>query len=231
MAKIQSGMAFGGGVSSISKSFTTLPAIGSRICVSIAVWANSLGNNIVVSDNQGNTYEMKWGVDLAGNINAYAFGHCVVTTSSGTFTVTADAGTSADFAIVIDELSDADSVDVFVNDSSQFSAVVTASKNIVTTRDNCQIIAMMTHAWANNPADVVEGGGFTLDQEQTNNNTGAALHVAYRTAPTAGTYTPSWTWNDSGTHDAVIGIIAYYGSGGEQQAPPTASVVGIRRLG
>jgi hypothetical protein len=223
MAKIQSGQATAAGASTVQKSFTSLPAIGSRVYVAVAVWSNALGDNVAVSDNQGHTYTKRWGVDTSasGGLNGYAFFDVVVSTSSGTFTVTADAGTSADLTIIIGELSTAGSFDLVVYDSVSTGAV-TVSKNITTTQDNTEIIAVQTNDWGNNPADVAEGGGFTLDQEMTNNNTAAALYTAYRQGATAGTYTPSWTWNDGQSHAAAIGIVAYY------DAAPTGQPISKR---
>jgi len=92
----------GDDATSVNVSFASLPAIGSLVVVTAAVFGTP---TLSVSDNQGHTYTEIAQLNNVPNTKRLAVWYVVVTASSGIFTVTVTISATDDFSVGINEYS------------------------------------------------------------------------------------------------------------------------------
>lgn len=222
MAPTQSKISNSNGVTSLAVSFDSLPATSRRLVVFAGVWEQAEALTLTCADNQGHTYNEMWRLNPGGSTSGYAAWDVVVSSSSGTFTITVSTdGTSADLCVCIVELP-MGSRDTFERDSGETAAALTISKGLTTTQAETELLGFMIPNWIANPANVTESGSFTLLREQTNNSTAVGMYVSTRTVSSTGTYTCTWTWDDASNHSGAASIGAWYGAVGGGSQPPFA---------
>jgi hypothetical protein len=199
---------------SINVSFDTLPAIGRSVVVVAAIWPQGEASGATCTDNQGHTPTKRMGTNGTGSsgTSSLAAWSYTITASSGTFTITVAGITNAG-SVTIHLMEVNGTYHAGGYDTSLPAAATAASVSLTTTQPNCELVAFMTPDEVANPVNVTEGGGFTLVEEQTDNNTASALYSATRTVTATGTYTPTWTWS-SGSWSWLAGVMAFDTGGG-----------------
>jgi hypothetical protein len=208
-----------GAQNGVSASFAALPSTGNLIVVCGGAYLTSEGSRtFTLSDNQANTYTRQAFLEVAGNV-AVAIWTAPVTTSAGTFTLTAtNAGTSNG-----DEYQSIAALEVSGHDTGtllEAAAVTnsgtstTPSANLTDTTNDCLKIATCT------AANVVTlnsaNNGFTLFTNAYTLNSSFQMNGAAHLSVTgANTVDPSWTLSGSSLWAAAaLAIRGTAGGGG-----------------
>jgi hypothetical protein len=200
----------------VSASFAALPSTGNLIVVCGGAYlTTNAGRTFTLSDNQGNTYTRQAFLEGSGNI-AVAIWTAPVTTSAGTFTLTAtNAGT-----LNVDEYQSIAALEISGHDTGtllEVAAVTNSgsstgpSANLADTTNDCLKIATCTAANVVNINSA--NNGFTLfDDAYTQNSSFQMNGAAYLSVTGANTVDPSWTL--SGSSGWVAAALAIRGAAG-----------------
>lgn len=195
---VQSKIANGTG-GTLNVSFDSLPTIGNRV-VACVVGADPVS----VSDNQGHgTYT----ADSPGDeSNFYTqIASVVVTTSSGTFTVTLTSTYGG--AICVAEIADDEGLDVQYAELTPAGTDPNVGPSSSTTVANDLVIAM----WGANAGSSTTTGGYTELQEYDGTSSGLSLSVAYLVVAATGAQECTWTGSGVPSSAWDANLAAYKG--------------------
>lgn len=195
---------------SLALSFASTPTVGSRIVVYVSSYAGDLGTS-AVTDNQGNTYT-RIGY-LSDPVEVYlAIYTAIASTSSGTFTVTANpSGTSADITLVIAEVAGAATGAADVTNSATGTGTAVSSGNVTPGEAGEILIAAMTHTGSTRT--LTEESGWTLAGENQSASGSQPINAVYKIQTTATTEDADWTISASETWLALIASFKAAASG------------------
>lgn len=218
-----------GGVNSQALSFTTTPTVGNLILVALSTYAGNIGTS-AITDNQGNTYTRRSLAEPEGQDTDVAIFTAIASTSSGTFTVTANPdGTSADLTMVIMDFSgcDADPFDQQSSGTGNGTAVSTG--NATPSVDGALMVAAMTHAGTDRT--ITEEAGWTLIYENEGGSSNMPISVVYKVQSTAAAEDADWTIGTGAVYwGAVVTSFAPAEEGGEPTAITPADVTSLSTM-
>lgn len=186
----------GSAVDTYALTFASTPSTGNEVVVLITAF--DVGGDLPVggvTDNKGNTYtrqqQGKFGTGTAGTDAQYAVYTAPITSSSATFTITADpTGTSSEITMWIGEFSGVHATTP-VNTSGVAEGTTAAPTiSLTTTADDCYVVGLMTEE---NDNAMAVGSGTTEISEIEDNLSGQCASIARETTPGAsGTHTLTW---------------------------------------
>ncbi len=187
--------------STVAVSFDSTPTAGNLVVVAASCWTGPIDAN-GVTDNQGNTYTQIVSREAVGASGVYvSLFYASNISSSGTFTVTfnCDAGGGTDdMGLAIHEYSGASTTSPLVTSNSASGTGTSGDSGNITTTSEGQMYFGAT-AWVNSAATSSVGGGYTLrEEEQDNDGTQGILTEdkfgdAQTTSATA-TYSTTTQW-------------------------------------
>lgn len=198
IALVQSRKVVVTGVNSQAVSFLSTPTVGNNVIVKASTYSGDLGTS-AASDNQGNSYNRRGYVALAGMNTFVAIYEARITTASGTFTVTVNPdGTSADLTIIIEEWSGIASsgFDKAVNADSSSDGTSATTGNITPAENNEAWFAALTHAGAD--MSITPTNGTQVDENE-GGSSNIPLSSTYKVQTTATAEAATWTLGTS-TH-------------------------------
>lgn len=199
------------GALSFDVSFDTTPTVG-RLAVVLLSWANGFQafvDDLIVTDNQGNTYTQRAGQGW-GSIGTRVY-TAPIATASGTFTVTLEFDTVEAWAtgvvsVSIVEVSGHDAADLIDASGAATGNSTTSAVDLASMEADTMVFAVASNDWDLTPTPA---SGWTAIS--TASGSGAtALCTMYR----EGNNDPEVTWNLSNPwYIAAIGINADAGGG------------------
>lgn len=200
-------------------SFTTLPATGSSIIVTILGWGSSADFTITsVTDNQGNgTYTQSFISGAQGLKQIHQYIKHGIGTPSGTFSVTIDLAqpTNVYTLAVASEVTGLDqtsTVDqVLGNPVTSTTLDASVGPTGTTTVANEIVYAMMTLDNGDSTLNITVPSGYTEILVEQNGVANEGGEVAYKIVTGTGTQSAAWTHDNTSQTGWVAGIATYKG--------------------
>lgn len=209
------------GVTTVSVSFSTLPAVGNGIIVGVysGIFAGIPAG--ACSDNQGNTYVRVRNVENGVVGLSLAYYLCSkIATSSGTFTVTVNpAAGSTNFTAVAIEVSGVGGGLALDSSTANWgiSASATATIGITVNANTFQVASIgINSTQASITITSADSPAWTQEIENLS-SPGIVCQVDYRIVTTVSAANDSWSWPSSDWN--TFGVVAFYATA----APPSAS--------
>lgn len=206
LARVQgSGKATATGATSVSVSFSATPTVGNGVVVGVfgSWWGFAAGQ---CTDNQGNTYELAFAQGNGVVPGACAVFWCpLITTASGTFTVTVNTGASANYTVVAMEVSGVGAGLTVANSSSANGIGTTNNRNTTNATGADWFEVMALHVAASQASITKSSGTPSWTEEAEDLSVAGEVNSRIRNSGTA--TTESWTWTSSGWH--AVGLVAF----------------------
>lgn len=209
----------------VARSFPTLPAIGSVICVFVSSFDANI-TTTTVTDNQGHTYTKRYGLDAANT--EHQCWTTVVTASSGTFTVTMTRNTNGDTNLAVVEQPGVDTAALL---DAQNTATASNTSPTVSATEVAAAVAVLGHlSW--------DGATFTITDTdarlvtEPNGTTVMPIDIQWRRATGAGAKATSWTLSGAPAAWFAGALLLTEATGGGGPAAKKYSLLGnpFRRL-
>jgi prepilin-type N-terminal cleavage/methylation domain-containing protein len=218
----------GSASATVSKSFSTLPASGNTIIVTLAAYDYGSApafTGASVTDNQGGTYQLAVGRDETVDAHysgSYIFYRSSISAPTGTFTVSVNNPARAIIDIKLLEVAglaaspvDSNGVAYTTHVSPPATLTVTGPGTLAQA-DNLAVSVLVTDgAYSSSPTITTSSSGWTvtdtLHTDETTTVTGAVARNVI-----SSTTAPSIVWNFSGitTGDGIAAVMATFKIGG-----------------
>ena len=194
---VQHKLNVGSGGASMATSFDTLPAVGNFV-VALVTNLSGVAGDVTIADNQSNT----WGLDRDGGAAANCenvVGSAQVSTSSGTFTITATATTHQSIcAMEIVEISgvvSASAFDIEKAAAANSTTPDTGASSSTTQADEIVLAFFLLNAGVTGVTP--DGSYTTLDTGDTSVGGTRTFSAAYLVVSATGAQQASWTYTGS----------------------------------
>ena len=196
IAYVQSTKTAKGNAGNPTASFSSTPTVGDLVVASVACYAAANCNVSSFSDNQSNTYTM-----VAKNIGYFStqatvsLYYSIITTASGTFTVTANLTASEDSTLMIAEYSGIASASPVDISTTATGSSTLATATMTTTNANDLLVDVV--GVGGSAATPTAGSGFTMRQSNGSNSELMGLEdktVSVAGSQTATMNTPNSDW-------------------------------------
>lgn len=217
---VQSNMAFTGGATSLSATFSSTPTVGNIIIVGAETGNNTIGVYLV-TDNQSptNVYPLMNILPLNSAISAQLY--CgIVKRSTGTFTITITPNSSQVSTLFIIEVSGSGCVPDQISSASGTTSPY--SCGTITTQDaTTNYLVTVINNNGGGTVNYTAPTGFTKEQEQTNGGAQSGA-IADMIVSGTGTFSPTWGVSvDTGTHCVLLSLMP----SGSSPPPPSGGTI------
>lgn len=181
------------GTNTVSKSFDIAPTVGNVIYVAVWLTPNGTTDINTPTDNQsGNTYTLVSSRGKGGSGRQVALWRCVVSGSSGTFTITVTTTTNCWYSIGIAEFSGiaaSPSDQTAGRDNSNTDGTTPQSGSATPTQNGELLLSVFDYRTGSDSTTHVPSSGWSNLSSTPNDNTITAGAFDYRIAPDKVSYT------------------------------------------
>lgn len=201
-----------------SISFDTLPTVGNKIIVGVAIWNTAIGTGDI-TDNQGNTYTRDVTRSPGASKANVALFSAPVGTSAGTFTISW-GGASAPTLFIFEYSGIAASSAFDQSNTHDDTTTAVSAGAVTTTTDGELYIALTSNDNGTDDGIKFDASGGPGKQIEDLNGSSSQNGCVSAMVANQGTYTPAWTLD--GTQNSFSCVATY--------KPTSAGLVTIKNL-